>query len=157
MKPEDLVHVINLLLDACSKAILAEQGTIDKYIGDVPSWPSGTLRSRILPDHQYRAARAALGIRQAVAALNKQPGLAALLKASDAKPLAVRIGLSSGPACVGNMGSSERFDYSVLGETVNIASRAEGLCKYIGHDIAIAGSLTAQTADLPRCLPDTCR
>ena len=134
LKPEDLVHVINLLLDACSKAILAEQGTIDKYIGDavMAFWNAPVT----IPDHQYRAARAALGIRRAVAALNKQPDLAALLKTNDAKPLAVRIGLSSGPACVGNMGSSERFDYSVLGETVNIASRAEGLCKYIGHDIA---------------------
>lgn len=146
LKPEDLVHVINLLLDACSKAILAEQGTIDKYIGDavMAFWNAPVT----IPDHQYRAARAALGIRRAVAALNKQPDLAALLKANDAKPLAVRIGLSSGPACVGNMGSSERFDYSVLGETVNIASRAEGICKYIDHDITIAGSLTAQTKTL---------
>ena len=146
LKPEDLVHVINLLLDACSKAILAEQGTIDKYIGDavMAFWNAPVM----IAEHQYRATRAALGIRGAVAALNKQPELAALLKANDAKPLAVRIGLSSGPACVGNMGSSERFDYSVLGETVNIASRAEGICKHIDHDITIAGSLTAQTATL---------
>ena len=46
------------------------------------------------------------------------------------------------------MGSSERFDYSVLGETVNIASRAEGICKHIDHDITIAGSITEQTATL---------
>jgi adenylate cyclase len=146
LKPEDLVHVINLLLDTCSKAILAEQGTIDKYIGDavMAFWNAPVT----IPDHQYRATRAALGIRRAVAELNKQAELAALLQANKAKPLAVRIGLSSGPACVGNMGSSERFDYSVLGETVNIASRAEGICKHIEHDITIAGSLTAQTATL---------
>jgi adenylate cyclase len=146
LKPEDLIHVINLLLDACSKAILAEQGTIDKYIGDavMAFWNAPVA----IANHQYRATRAALGIRSAVAALNKQPELASLLLASNAKPLAVRIGLSSGPACVGNMGSSERFDYSVLGETVNIASRAEGACKHIDHDITIAGSITEQTATL---------
>ena len=146
LKPEDLVHVINTLLDACSKAILAERGTIDKYIGDavMAFWNAPVP----VADHQYHAARAALGIRHAMADLNKQPELATLLKALGAKPLAVRVGLASGPACVGNMGSTERFDYSVLGETVNTASRAEGTCKRIGHDITIAGDISARTATL---------
>jgi adenylate cyclase len=146
LKPEDLVHVINLLLDACSKAILAEQGTIDKYIGDavMAFWNAPVM----IADHQYHAAHAALGIRHAVASLNKQSELNALLKKNGAMPLAVRIGLASGPACVGNMGSSERFDYSVLGETVNIASRAEGICKRINHDITIAGTISDRTATL---------
>jgi adenylate cyclase len=146
LKPEELVHVINLLLDACSKAILAEQGTIDKYIGDavMAFWNAPVT----IADHQYRAARAAIGIRGAIASLNKQPELVALLKVNGAMPLAVRIGLASGPACVGNMGSTERFDYSVLGETVNIASRAEGICKRIDHDITIAGAITERTATL---------
>lgn len=146
LQPEALVHVINALLDTCSKAILAERGTIDKYIGDavMAFWNAPVA----IADHQYHAARAALGIRHAVAALNKQPELAALLEANGAKPLAVRVGLASGPACVGNMGSAERFDYSVLGETVNTAARAEGICKRIGHDIAIAGDLSGRTATL---------
>ena len=146
LKPEELVLVINLLLDSCSKAILAEQGTIDKYIGDgvMAFWNAPVA----IAAHQYRAARAALGIRDAVAALNKQPDLNALLKKNSAAPLAVRIGLASGSACVGNMGSSERFDYSVLGETVNVASRAEGIGKRIGHDITIAGAISEQTATL---------
>ena len=146
LKPEELVLVINLLLDSCSKAILAEQGTIDKYIGDgvMAFWNAPVA----ITAHQYRAARAALGIRHAVASLNKQPEFDALLKKNSAAPLAVRIGLASGPACVGNMGSSERFDYSALGETVNIASRAEGIGKRIGHDITIAGAISEQTAAL---------
>ena len=146
LKPEELVLVINLLLDSCSKAILAEQGTIDKYIGDgvMAFWNAPVA----ITAHQYRAARAALGIRDAVALLNKQAEFAALLKKNDVAPLAVRIGLASGPACVGNMGSSERFDYSVLGETVNIAARAEGIGKRIGHDITIAGAISEQTAAL---------
>lgn len=146
LKPEELVHVVNLLLDACSKAILAEQGTIDKYIGDavMAFWNAPVT----IADHQYRAARAALGVRHAIASLNTQPELSALLKAKGAMPLAVRVGLASGPACVGNMGSTERFDYSVLGETVNIASRAEGICKRLNHDIAIAGNISERTATL---------
>ena len=146
LKPEDLVLVMNLLLDACSKAILAEQGTIDKYIGDgvMAFWNAPVT----IANHQYHAARSALGIRHAVVSLNRQPELAALLKKNGAAPLAVRIGLASGPACVGNMGSTERFDYSALGETVNIASRAEGICKRIGHDITIAGTISERTATL---------
>ena len=146
LEPEELVHVINLLLDACSKEILAERGTIDKYIGDavMAFWNAPVP----VTDHQYHAARAALGIRHAIASLNKQLELAALLKKNGAPPLAVRVGLASGPACVGNMGSSERFNYSVLGETVNIASRAEGICKRIGHDITIAGTISERTATL---------
>ena len=146
LKPEELVRVINELLDACSKAILAEQGTIDKYIGDgVMAFWNAPVK---IAEHQYRAARAALGIRIAVAALNSQPELSALLKKNNIAPLAVRVGLASGPACVGNMGSSERFDYSALGETVNIASRAEGIGKRIGHDITIAGAITEKTVTL---------
>jgi adenylate cyclase len=146
LKPEDLIQVINLLLDACSKAILDEHGTIDKYIGDgvMAFWNAPVA----ITDHQYRAACAAIGIRHAVASLNKQPELTALLKKNGTAPLAVRIGLASGPACVGNMGSTERFDYSVLGETVNIASRAEGICKRIGHNITIAGAISKKTTTL---------
>ena len=63
-------------------------------------------------------------------------------------PVSVRIGLASGSAIVGNMGSLERFDYSVLGETVNLASRAEGLCKQVAHNIVIAGPIHPKTKAL---------
>jgi adenylate cyclase len=146
LDPVSLVSVVNRLLDAGSKAILAEQGTIDKYIGDaIMAFWNAPLP---LPDHQYHAARAAIGIRKAVAALNEDPELHTLLSERGAPKLAVRVGLASGPACVGNMGSSQRFDYSVLGETVNTAARTEATCKAIGHDIAIAGELQGRVAAL---------
>jgi adenylate cyclase len=146
LDPVNLVSVVNRLLDAGSKAILAEKGTIDKYIGDaiMAFWNAPIA----LEDHQYHAARAAIGIRKAVAALNDEPDLHRLLQERGAPRLAVRVGLASGPACVGNMGSSERFDYSVLGETVNTAARTEATCKSIGFDIAIAGTLQGRTASL---------
>ena len=146
LDPVSLVSVVNRLLDVGSKAILAEQGTIDKYIGDaiMAFWNAPIP----LEDHQYHAARAALAIRRAVAALNDDPAMHALLEERGAPRLAVRVGIASGPACVGNMGSSERFDYSVLGETVNTAARTEATCKSIGHDVAIAGDLLGRTSSL---------
>jgi adenylate cyclase len=140
---QELVRVVNGILDACSRAILSEGGTIDKYIGDaVMAFWNAPLAT---PDHQYHAALAALKIRDAVAAFNEDTSMKAILLAAHIWPLSVRTGIASGPACVGNMGSMERFNYSVLGEAVNTAARAEGTCKDIGHDIVIAGALQGRT------------
>ena len=62
--------------------------------------------------------------------------------------MGVRVGLSSGPATVGNMGSAERFDYSALGETVNAGARAEAACKHVDTDILIAGDVLGKTVEL---------
>ncbi|MCA0434012.1 MAG: adenylate/guanylate cyclase domain-containing protein [Proteobacteria bacterium] len=146
LPPEILVRVVNRLLDACSKEILAEKGTIDKYIGDavMAFWNAPVAQA----DHQMHAAKAGIGIRGAVARLNDDPQLAELLNKYGCPRLATRVGIASGPACVGNMGSEERFDYSVLGETVNVAARAEGACKHIGHDLVVAGDLHEATKKL---------
>jgi adenylate cyclase len=146
LSPEELVQTVNGLWDACSKPILAHNGTIDKFIGDaiMAFWNAPVA----LQDHQAAAARAALGLREAVAAYNKSEPVASLLSTRNIAPIAVRVGLASGPACVGNMGSSERFDYSVLGETVNTAARTESCCKRAGHDILIAGLLDPATQKL---------
>jgi adenylate cyclase len=146
LSPEDLVQTINGLWNACSKSILEHEGTIDKFIGDaiMAFWNAPVP----VANHQYHAAIAALGIRKSVEAYNQVDAVASLLKERGIPPIAVRIGLASGPACVGNMGSSERFDYSVLGETVNTAARTESSCKGVGHDILIAGGLHSETLKL---------
>ena len=146
LSPEELVQTINGLWNACSKSILEHEGTIDKFIGDaiMAFWNAPVP----VANHQYHAAKAALGIRKAVAMYNETASVSALLKERDIPPISVRIGLASGKACVGNMGSSERFDYSVLGETVNTAARTESSCKTIGHDILIAGKLHLETEKL---------
>jgi adenylate cyclase len=146
LSPEELVQTVNGLWNVCSNAILAQQGTIDKFIGDaiMAFWNAPVA----VADHQCRAARAALNIRKAVELYNEKPSVRSLLATKGVVPIAVRVGLASGPACVGNMGSEERFDYSVLGETVNTAARTEATCKRIGHDILIAGTLHAATQKL---------
>jgi adenylate cyclase len=146
LKPEELVNIVNGLWTACSKVILDEKGTIDKFIGDaiMAFWNAPVA----VDHHQFHAAKAALGIRIAVEDYNASGPVKALLQARSIPPIAVRIGLASGPACVGNMGSSDRFDYSVLGETVNTAARTESSAKTVGHDILLAGQLHERTSKL---------
>lgn len=146
LSPEELVHTVNGLWNVCSHAILDQQGTIDKFIGDaiMAFWNAPVT----VAHHQYLAAKAALGIRAAVEDYNRTAALSTLLRERAIDPIAVRVGLASGPACVGNMGSSERFDYSVLGETVNTAARTESSCKALGHDILVAGTLQPETRKL---------
>ena len=146
LSPEELVQTVNGLWNVCTAAILAQQGTIDKFIGDaVMAFWNAPVN---VDNHQCRAAKAALDIRQRVASYNENPTVRALLNERGIVPIAVRVGLASGPACVGNMGSEDRFDYSVLGETVNTAARTEATCKRIGHDILIAGKLHDATQNL---------
>jgi len=146
LDPQELVSTVNALLEACTNAILAENGTLDKYIGDavMAFWNAPVT----VPDHQYRACLAALKIQDAIAALNADEHFSAPLKAKGIWPLGMRVGMASGPATVGNMGSSTRFDYSVLGETVNVAARAESACKHVEADIIVAGPMTERSMTL---------
>lgn len=146
LKPEVLVTVVNNLLSTCCAGILAKGGTIDKFIGDavMAFWNAPITQT----DHQYLASLAALQIQNLMEEFNAEETNKSLLDPHGLWPVSVRIGLASGPVIVGNMGSLERFDYSVLGETVNLASRAEGICKDVGHNIIIAGPLQEKTKSL---------
>ncbi len=137
-EPERLTTLINRLLDPLSEAILAEGGTIDKYIGDcVMAFWNAPLPS---PDHAARAVRAAMRMMEAVTALN-----ATLRREEgDAAPVfAIGVGINTGDCVVGNVGSRWRYDYSVLGDTVNLASRLESLSKEYGVAL-ILGPATAE-------------
>ena len=146
LKPEELVATVNTLLSTCSAGILAKGGTIDKFIGDavMAFWNAPIAQN----DHQYLATLAALEIQRRISEFNADEINKERLKPHKLWPVSVRVGLATGSAIVGNMGSLERFDYSVLGETVNLASRAEGLCKHIGHNIVIAGQIRPKTKSL---------
>lgn len=125
--PAELVAILNRLFAALGKAIVGRLGTIDKFMGDavMAFWNAPVDVER----HARRACEAALDMRAALAALNaRQVG---------AEPIAIGVGISTGPALVGNMGFETRFDYSCIGDTVNVASRIEGVCKVVGYDILV--------------------
>lgn len=146
LAPQHLVKIINGVMQACSAAILEEDGTIDKYIGDavMAFWNAPVA----IADHQYHACSAALKIDRNLIAFNNQTDIKAQLLAVASWPISVRMGLASGPAVVGNMGSLDRFDYSALGDAVNTAARTENSCKLIGHNILLAGEVHQKTARL---------
>ena len=122
--PRELTTLLNHYLTAMTDIILAEGGTVDKYEGDaiIAFWNAPLTQ----PDHALRAVRAALRCQDKLAAL--RPHFRQVVD----KDLHMRVGLNTGPAVVGNMGSSSRFDYTMLGDAVNLASRLEGVNKQFG-------------------------
>ncbi|HRE21782.1 MAG TPA: adenylate/guanylate cyclase domain-containing protein [Rhabdaerophilum sp.] len=139
--PQALTALMNRLLTPLSDAITREHGTIDKYMGDaVMAFWNAPLD---VPDHAAHAARAALAMRRRLADLNEaRRQEAANLSLPAPLPLEIGIGINTGPCVVGNMGSDFRFDYSALGDAVNLASRFEGLTAQYGEPILI-GEATA--------------
>jgi adenylate cyclase len=143
LDPQTLTSLINRFLTRLTQVIHESGGTIDKYMGDcVMAFWNAPLD---IADHGRRAIEAALAMRTALDRLNDE--LKDEAKSDDQPPitLGAGIGLNSGRACVGNMGSEQRMDYSVIGDAVNIASRLEGLSRAYGVDIVI-GEDTARFA-----------
>ena len=134
--PEGLTELINQLLTVLSNEILATEGTIDKYMGDciMAFWNAPTDQ----PDHRERALQSAFAMQKALTQLNLDLGR------SEQDKLSVGIGINSGQCTVGNMGSEDRFDYTVLGDAVNLASRLEGQCSHYGFEM-ILGEETVKT------------
>lgn len=141
--PHGLTTLMNRLLTPLTNAILDRKGTIDKYMGDaiMAFWNAPLDDDR----HQINACHAALDMLRRIDALNKQREDEAAHGGHVYMPLNVGIGLNTGTCVVGNMGSDLRFDYSVLGDSVNLASRLEGQSKQYGFPI-IVGSQTALAA-----------
>lgn len=136
--PIQLTTIINRLLDALSEQVLDARGTIDKYMGDcVMAFWNAPLPE---PAHAQAAVAAALQMSQAVERLN----LELRAEGHDLPPLAVGVGVNTGICVVGNIGSRWRYDYSVLGDSVNLASRLEGLTKDYAVPIII-GEGTARS------------
>jgi adenylate cyclase len=137
LSAHDLVALLNDYLTAMTDVILDAGGTLDKYEGDaiIAFW-NAPLDD---PDHALRACRAALACQQRLEAL--RPGF----ERRFGRGLRMRIGLNTGPAVVGNMGSARRFDYTAMGDTINLAARLEGAAKHYGVSI-LAGEATVGRA-----------
>ena len=133
LNPRDLTQFMNDYLTAMTDAILESEGTVDKYIGDsVVAFWNAPLD---VQDHPRKAVAAALCMRAALVKFNATRSERARKAETPFEQAAIGIGINLGPCTVGNMGSARRFDYSVLGDAVNLASRLEGVCKVLGVDI----------------------
>jgi adenylate cyclase len=138
--PQGLTTLMNRFLTPLTNAILARKGTIDKYMGDaIMAFWNAPLDDR---EHQLNACEAAVDMLERIDELNKVREQEAEEGGHVYIPINVGVGLNTGTCVVGNMGSDLRFDYSVLGDSVNLASRLEGQSKEYGFPI-IVGSKTA--------------
>jgi adenylate cyclase len=139
--PVALTTLVNRLLDVLSEQVMDARGTIDKYMGDcVMAFWNAPLPE---PDHAAAAVAAASRMSDAVARLNRE----LQLESPGLPPLAVGVGVNTGMCLVGNIGSRWRYDYSVLGDTVNLASRLEGLTKDYGVPVVVGESTAAAISD----------
>ena len=142
MSPPDVVDLMNRYLSAMTDVIEEKEGYIDKYVGDAIIAVFGAPLDD--PRHAEHAVRAALACRERLEALNAES------RTMNGPPLSHRIGLNSGRAVVGNIGSKRRFNYTVMGDAVNLASRLEGANRFFGtsiiaseHTVALAGPTIA--------------
>ena len=140
--PQGLTILINRLLTPLTNVILSRNGTIDKYMGDcIMAFWNAPLDDA---EHSNNACKSALEMFEALDVLNEERRLEAEEEGIEFMPLNVGAGINTGECVVGNMGSDQRFDYSVLGDPVNLAARLESQSKNYGVKIAI-GPGTAET------------
>ena len=146
LSAQELTQLVNRFLTAMSGAILDFGGTIDKYIGDcvMVLWKAPLDN----PAHARQACKAALSMRVRLRQLNEE----LLAEAANGVPsigtIKMGVGINTGQCCVGNMGSEQRFNYSVLGDNVNLAARFEAETKSFGVDLVIGESTRRQVPDL---------
>lgn len=137
MRPEQLVRFLALYLEQVTRIIAEQRGTVDKYLGDgvMAFWnaPEPT------PEHAVRACEAAMRCRDMLDELSRARG--------DRVRLRARIGIATGEVLVGNIGTQERMNYTVLGDVVNVASRLEGLNKVYGTAMLISEATRRAAGD----------
>jgi adenylate cyclase len=135
-----LVTILNGLFTRLADEILTEKGTIDKFIGDaMMAFWNAPIEN---PDHRAAGCRAALGVRRSLRAFNEER------EREGGVPIRLAVGLASGQACVGNIGARQRYNYSVVGETVNVASRVETSCRYVAYDIVVPQEMAEASGGL---------
>jgi adenylate cyclase len=143
LTPEDLVRLLNEYLTAMTNLVFKYDGLLDKYMGDAIMAVYGAPLDQ--PDHAVRACRTALDMMEELKKLQKK-------WADEGRPaFNIGIGINSGDMVVGNMGSDMRFDYTVMGDMVNLGSRLEGINKEYGTNIIISEYTYAAIKDALFC------
>jgi adenylate cyclase len=139
MNERELVSFLNVYLTAMTDPVLDHRGVLDKYVGDAVMAFWGAPAP--LGDHARSACLAVLDQRKALETLNER------FQAEGRPRLRFRAGLNLGPAVVGNMGSSRRFAYTAMGDTVNLASRLEGANKFFGTNVMMSEAVLKGAGD----------
>lgn len=139
LTPEKLVEVLNTYLDEMTNIVFDEGGVLDKYIGDavMAFWNAPFDQ----PDHAVRSVRCAVRMRDRLKAMNDEGSFPKGIE------LKVGVGVNTGEMVVGNIGAETRYDYTVIGDSVNLASRTESLCKEYGVGIIVTQNTAADLAD----------
>ena len=139
--PEALVSQLNEYLSRMTSVVFRNGGTLDKFIGDAIMAVWGNVRSRGMAEDAKDCARAALAMRRELSELNKK------WREEGRMGLGMGIGINQGEVIVGNIGSHERMDPTVIGDSVNLASRLEGLTRIYGVDILVGASAAELVRD----------
>ncbi len=130
LPPRAVLEFLDEFLGEMSRIVMGHDGTVNKFLGDglMAFWGAPTRQE----DHAVRAVRAALDIRRRLAELNRERVTKGL------KPVAVGVGLHTGSVAAGMLGGAEQHEYTVIGDTVNVASRLESLTKTLGTDVLLS-------------------
>ena len=139
--PEELVRVLNEYLTKMTAVVFENAGTLDKFIGDAIMAVWGNVHSLGVAEDAKNAVRTALGMRSALRKLNES------WRAQGRMGIGMGIGINQGDVIVGNIGSQERMDPTVIGDAVNLASRLEALTRTYGVDILIGPTATELVRD----------
>lgn len=138
LSPEETIRFLNTLLGALSAPVIEMDGTLDKYIGDsLMAFWNAPLD---VGDHAAKAAEAALRMRAVLARLNAEGAFGL----PPGREVRIGIGLHTGVAAVGNVGTSSRLNYSAVGDTVNTAARIEAACKDLATDILVSAETASR-------------
>jgi adenylate cyclase len=146
-QPEEVVAVLNEYLDAMTKVILKHNGTLDKYVGDAIMAIFGAPSPTEQTNHAQKAVFVALEMIETLKTLQ------AKWRSEGKEPLDIGIGINTGIMLVGNMGSTERMDYTVIGDAVNLASRIESLTRTYNNHIMISEFTYAKLKDILEVKP----
>jgi adenylate cyclase len=130
LAPEEVVRRLNIYFEAMVDVVFRYHGTLDKYVGDAIMAFFGAPKDD--PDHAGKACLCALGMREELKRVNER------LISQGIAPMKIGIGINTGDVVVGNVGSERRMDYTVIGDSVNLASRLEGMNKEFGTTIIIS-------------------
>ncbi len=140
LKPEELVQFLNEYLSRMSDIIMNNKGVIDKYIGDaIMAFWGAPIEEK---EHARLACESCIEMKEKLKELNRE------LASKNLPQINIGMGVNTGEAVVGNLGSKEKFDYTVIGDNVNLASRLEGLNKMYGTSIIINESTYEKVKDL---------